>query len=394
MSPQLPSFLRRRLRLSEARKALLGGIPEHALRQLADPCLVGFDEAEELRGRVLDVLCREAARREAEGDAVERDRLLELVATRDPKLASTWSRRLGGESRVEVDPQASGIRREAETGLIQALEDLLEEMRDERSRSGVRRRPAEASTAGRDARYQDSEDRRPRSRKHFRLAVDDIGEFLVLQASSITVGHAHAGRADLPVTADIDPEHVRLVRTESFHAGPGWRIEATAGQSVAIGGQLLEEGGGALLDGDEVQLARNLAFVFRRADAASGSAVLELLHGAECAGVPRVILIAPGEAGRVRLGSAPGDHLQARRLEQDVTFWIDGDELVVECAGDLRAQSGGEVTVQAPGATGAGGLRVACPPTGRVAFTVGKGAAGRAPFGFSVAPAERGEGRQ
>ncbi len=388
MSPQLPSFLRRRLRLSEARKALLGGMPEHALRQLADPCLVGFDEAEELRGRVLDVLCREAARREAEGDTVERDRLLELVAARDPKLAGIWSRRLGGESRAEVDPQASGIRREAETGLIQALEDLLEEMRDERSRSGVRRRPAEASTAGRDAPYQDSEDVRPRSRDHFRLAVDDIGEFLVLQAPSITVGHAHAGRADLPLAADIDPEHVRLVRTESFHAGPGWRIEAIADQSVAIGGQLLEEGGGALLDGDEVQLARNLAFVFRRADAASGSAVLELLHGAECAGASRIILFAPGEAGRVRLGGAPGGHLHARRLEHEVTFWVDGGELVVECAADLRAQSGAEVAAQDPSATGAGGLRVVCPPTERVGFALGKGSAGRAPFSFSVAPVE------
>lgn len=398
MSPQLPSFLRRRLRLSDARKALLGGEPELALRCLGDSCLDGFQEADALRERVLDVLCREAAKREAAGAKGDCERLLELVAVRDPGRAAAWRRRLTREGprepREGLSAEDSGIRREAETGMIEALEELLDEMRDERTRSGVRRNPpsGDGASPGRDAPFHDSADERPRRRaseRRFRLAVDDIGEFLVLHAPQLSIGHALAGRADLPIAADIDPEHVRLVRTESFHAGPGWRIEALRGQRVAIGGQIVDAGGAALLDGDEVQLARNLAFVFRRPEAASGSALLELLHGAECIGTSRVILLAPGEAGRLRISAVRGRHLYARRLEEDVTLWVDGDQLVVECAGDLRSEGEAEVEIQVAGEAGPGGLRVPCPPTERVGFVVGRGGPGGPPFGFSVAPAER-----
>jgi hypothetical protein len=397
MSPQLPSFLRRRLRLSDARKALLGGQPELAMNCLSDPCLDGFQEADSLRERVLDLLCREASRHEADGNGEECERLLELVGSHDPSRASVWRRRISFEARdASHDPRGvedSGIRRESETGMIQALEDLLQEMRGERADSGVLRNPA--STDGvspdRDGPFHDSADERPQrepSERRFRLAVDDVGEFLVCHAPRLLIGDTHAGRADLPITANIDPEHVCLVRTESFHAGPGWRIEPVGGQRVAIGGQLVDSGGAALLDGDEVQLARNLAFVFRQPEAASGSAMLELLHGAECIGASRVLLLAPGTTGRLRISALRGRHLYARRLEEDVTLWVDDEQLVVECAGDLRAEGDAELTVQVAGPAGPGGLRVACPPTERVGFVVGRGELQGPPFGFSVAPAE------
>jgi hypothetical protein len=401
MTPQLPSFLRRRLRLSDARKALLGGRPERALACLCDPCLDGSEEARSLRERVLDLLCREAAKCDARGARAEGQRLLALVELHDAARAGTWRRRLCGSSHESWGGTSAELRRESQAGVIQALEQLLAEMRDERTHSDVlRNSPAKAESSSADSRAaalragaHDSAEERPgrgARERRFRLAVDDIGEFLVVHSARVTIGHAHAGLADLPVAADVDPEHARLIRTESFHAGPGWRIEALREQRIAIDGHELDAGGGALLDGDEVRLARNLAFVFRRPEAASGSALLEFLHGAECAGTRRVLLLAPGPAGRLRLGSTSGRHLVSRRLEHDVTLWIDGDELVVECAGSLRAEHDVEVTIQGPGASGPGGLRVVCPPLRRQGFVVGRGGPEGPPFGFSIAPAPRG----
>ena len=82
MALEFPYFLRRRLRLHEARRALLAGSPAVALKRLADPCLAHSADAERLRVRA-----REA---------------------------------LGGEA---------GGAPEAERGIASALEGLLEEMR-------------------------------------------------------------------------------------------------------------------------------------------------------------------------------------------------------------------------------------------------------------------------
>ena len=396
MSPQLPSFLRRRLRLSEARKALLGGEPEEALNCLDDPCLDDSEEADKLRERVLDLLCREAAQQAREDNPEAAERMFERVSQHDAARARAWRRRLDGEAKDRTKPMGptSGVRREAEQGIIGALEKLLHEMRDERSRSGVRRlRPNTISGDHRlQSRSTDSVDlASKRSRpidRTFRLAIDDVGEFFCIHGSEVTLGHARAELADLPFMANLDSLHARLVRTESFHSGPGWRIEPIRGQRVAIDGQLVDPGGAALLDGDEVQLCGNLSFVFRRPEAASGTAILELLHGAECAGAVRVLLFAPGAEGRVCISSAGGRHFHARRLQEDITLWIDERELVVESTADVRAE-GGEVSTQNSSEFGPGGLRVSCPPAARIGFIVGRALAGTPPFGFSIAPSGR-----
>ena len=392
MTPQLPSFLRRRLRLSEARRALLGGEPEEALRYLSDPCLALSEEADRLRERVLDVLCREAGRQDARGSWDEAGRLLQLVEHHDPQRAEVWRRRLSAEQDARRVGPSSGLTTQAESGIITALERLLDEMRDERTRSGVRRTdPAPSSSEIRGVPVADSRtaDRRDGvvvdPDRRFHLAVDDAGESLVAYGNSITIGHSRAGAADLGFLADLDPLHVRLYRTESFHAGLGWRIEPIRKQRIAIGGQLVDSGGAMLADGDEVQLSTNLAFRFRRPDAASGSALLELLHGAECEGASSILLFSPGEAGRIHISSSRGRHLRVPRLGEEIMLWIDGVELVVESRAQLSA-SGVDAAIQAPTERGPGGLRVPCPNPGRIDFRVGGGSGSRPPFGFSVRP--------
>ncbi len=60
MALEFPYFLRRRLRLHEARRALLAGSPAVALERLADPCLAHSADAERLRARAREALGREA----------------------------------------------------------------------------------------------------------------------------------------------------------------------------------------------------------------------------------------------------------------------------------------------------------------------------------------------
>lgn len=391
MTPQLPSFLRRRLRLSEARRALLGGEPEVALECLSDPCLHLSDEADRLRERVLDVLCREAARHDLEGSPGEAERLLDLVATRDERRAGLWRHRLRREESSPSASPPSGLTPAAESGIIGALEKLLEEMRDDRTRSGVRRRDAPSSGEERPGAAGSRPEHAARlgeGGRRFLLAVDDAGELLVAWGGEITLGHTRAGVADLPFLADLDPVHALLSRTESFHAGPTWRIEPAKHQRVAIGGQLVDPGGATLGDGDEVQLASNLAFRFRRPHPASGSALLELLHGAECEGARQVLLFAPGEAGRIRMSASRGRHLRVPRLSEEVSLWIDGEELVVESRARLGAR-GAEAAIQAPRDGAPGGLRVPCPPARRIDFDVGSATSSGPPLGFSVRPLER-----
>ncbi len=391
MSPQLPSFLRRRLRLSEARRALLAGQPEQALAQVTDPCLALSEEADRLRIRVLEVLCREAAQRQREDEPHESRRLLSIVAAHDPERAATWRRRLASEQASQASAKLPERAPAAQSGIITALEGLLSDMRDERTRSGMRRNQGateSADTRIRDAASSVVHGHPQRKQQLFQLAVDDLGEFVVVCSPEVTLGHARAGQADLPFLADLAPLAARLQRTMSFHSGPGWRIEPEARQDVAINGELVDEGGASLSSGDEVQLATNLAFRYLSPVAGSGTAILELLHGAECRGALHVVLLAPGEDDPLRLSASRGRHLRVPRLPEEVALWLDGAELVVESTSKLRV-TGHEVGVQPPSPAGPGGLRFDCPPARRVDVTLGEASASRPPLQLSIWPIDR-----
>ncbi len=400
MSPQLPSFLRRRLRLSEARRLLLAGEAEQALACLQDDSLRGASEAEPLLERVLDAICRQAAQRVEDGEFEESERLLTVVAPHDLPRARAWRKRLANEAQGSQVSHTSGIRRAREPGMIHAMQNLLGELRAKRAASSTFETPeGEDGSGGGFNEFPgalDSGEIRTRSRERgertFLFAVDDIGEFLVALSAEVSLGHAHSAQADLPILADLDPIQATLMRTESFHSGPGWRIEASRGQNIAIGGELIDGGGASLTDGDVVQVSPNVAFLFRRPEAASGSAVLELLHGVECCGASRILLFAPSRAGRVRIGNRGGRHLVARRVDEDIILWLDGEDLVVETKGELSTL-GLEPEVVAPSEAGPGGLRVPCPPQVRVQFSVGKGDKDGPPFGFALRPWSGKEGR-
>ena len=375
MSPSLPSFLRRRLLLHEARRALLSGEPEVALDRLADPCLALSGEGLRLRERVVDVICREAARAAAEGRSEEADRLLARAEREDPERARQWRRRLDGET-----GPASQVSRELHSSARLAMGELLAQMRAESGEVVVAPPTPTAPIAGAIL-PGPTPGRRP---LRFHLAVDDAGDYIAIGGDEVVIGHRSAERADLPILGDLDPVHARILRSESFHGGPAWMIQPAQERVVRVGGADVPAGGAALSDGVEVELSPQVSFRFRLPDPGSCSALIELLRGVECEGAGRVLLFAQGPAGRVRAGRRSDRHLVVRGDAGELSLELNGSELHCHSAVGLR-RSGFE--------SAAPEVRVEVPPVAPLSLTVGDRIAGRPPFGITLRAATvRGSG--
>jgi len=215
----------------------------------------------------------------------------------------------------------------------------------------------------------------------FLLSVDDAGAYLVALREELVLGHLQ-GDADLPFLADIAVRHALLRRRTSFAGGPTWRIEPIAGECARVAGALLVEPRD-LASGDEVELARNLAFRFSLPDPASETAVLELLGGTECAGATHVILFAEGPGGRIGIGASRERHVRVPRPELElVLFWQAGRLFLVS-----EARISGAERNEA-------GISLPCPPARRCVASVAPESSSRAPFGLAIEPAELCRGRK
>jgi hypothetical protein len=212
------------------------------------------------------------------------------------------------------------------------------------------------------------------------LSVDDAGQYLLVGAERVTLGHLRAGRADLVFLADVGALHAELVREDSLRLGPGWRLRPLGGEAVTVAGHALTSEGARLGAGERVRLGTNLEFVFCVADPASASAVLELQHGAECLGARRVLLFALGAGGRFALGALARHAVRVPGLEFVLAFERAGDELVLT----------GESTSEAGALAGA--HQLAFPPPARLTFSTGAARGSRPPFSCSLEPVARAAG--
>jgi hypothetical protein len=206
------------------------------------------------------------------------------------------------------------------------------------------------------------------------LSVDGAGQFLLLAAERVTLGHLRAGRADLGFLADVGALHAVLERADSFQAGPGWRILPTGSERVAVGGEPVPATGRRLAADERVRLGENLEFRVHVPDPASASVVLELLHGAECAGARQIVLLAPGAGGRTGIGAALRHHVRVPGL---------AFELALEWhAHELRLRSEEPLAGAVTGETGA----IAFPPRVRVELACGVPRGSRPHFALSLEP--------
>jgi len=360
----LPPILRKHLRLHQARRALLRGAPEEALGLLGDPCLLLSSRAEWMRSRTLEMLCRAALRKARDGRDASTARLIQMVDSEDPERADRLRHRL----RPPADEAEAPASRET----LASMRRLLSDMRDALPSQG-----APTTNGGRDEAVLGSPTAPPG--RLALLAVDDGGESLLARGTEFVLGHLRSESADLPFLADIEREHARLLRVESFHGGTRWCIEANG--LVEIDGVQLVDASCTLADGQEVRLAHNLSFRFRLPDPSSSTAVLELLQGAECLGAGRILLCVPGAAGRLRIGPGRDRHIGVGALDEDLELCFDQGRLVVRCAAGLRSNTTVEGAVSSEGE-----LSLPWPLPVPVDLAVGQATAGGPPFGIALRP--------
>lgn len=220
----------------------------------------------------------------------------------------------------------------------------------------------------------------------FLLAVDDAGEFLVAVGDTLRIGHSRASDVDLPFLADV-PSHAAILRlVEDFHAGARWCIAPEVGANLVVNTREIGTGGVALADGDEVRLARNLAFRFAAKERGSSAARLELAGGTECRGAPRVLLLPVGEGGRARIGNSAARTIPVADLEHEIELAAEnssvGSSVTVRCVVGVAPTSS---TVPTRGSAEPE-ARLALPLTLQVTLVARARPAGKAPFALIFRP--------
>jgi len=385
----MAGFLWRLSRLMGARRALLEGSPERALRVLRDPSLNLSPAARRLRAEALDVLGRQAVQRRAQGRDRSAARMLSAIASEDLGRAEEcrarmrWVRASGS---VRLAPPAravngsgapaSGGQRDAEPASPESPESP---QNGAPVPTDVAREPDGGGPEAGDGPCL------------FELSVDEGGQYLVAAGESFVLGHLRAGRADLPFLADVGAEHARIEGFESFRDGPGWRIVPLAGERVRVNGADVPDEGRRLADGDEVELAVNLAFHYRAPDPASHTVRLDLLRGAECAACSALILMGCGAGGRLRIGAGGARHVRVPQMDSEVALQLVGRELVLTCRRGLHAGGPGDAAAPGDPASGAGvqrELALPCPPPRRFEVTAARADGEGPPLCIAISPVE------
>lgn len=379
MSFPWPPFLSRALLLRRARLALESGDWGRCLDLVRDPSLALSERAEQLRRVALEQSCREARRLSALGETAGADGIVARLSVEDPHRASEVRRELGLPLARPRGERMGDILAQVRASIAVDPVRVSSAIQAGSGRTGIA--PLRATIPSVVAPPSHAPESDPEVVR-FHVAVDDGGEFFVVGGAELILGHLRSEAASLPFLADVENRHVRFMCSESFHAGIQWRLERLAARNVRINGETLGEKAELLSDGDEVVLAQNLRLRFRQPDSTSGSAVLDLSAGAECQGVRRIVLLARGEAGRVRIGSKTNRHIPVPNLAHEIELeWVK-DELRVRCAGGVRAAGG---PLDPSGATS---ISIPCPPRAPYSLVLGARTNARPPFGIHLRPTE------
>ena len=208
------------------------------------------------------------------------------------------------------------------------------------------------------------------------ISVDDVGQFVAVMSRSLILGHCSDGQADLPFLADVGARHGQLTRRDSLRDGTVWSLAPLGEERISINGERLMEGRG-LISGDLIRLSDNLALDFSSPDPASQSALLSLGRAQECLGAQRIVLMAEGEGGRLRIGSGAQRLIRVPNLEQQLSIEWYAERLSIRCSEPLLSWAGGQNQSQ---------VDLSLPMREQHQLCLGQSRAGRPPFGLGIGP--------
>ena len=167
------------------------------------------------------------------------------------------------------------------------------------------------------------------------LALDEGGEAMLVVGTSLILGHATGGVADIPLWGNLGEQEVEFALDESFHRGAHWRMRVPGEPS---GPDLEPRGEKSIGAGGGLRLTQP--------HTASAAGVVELSGNLDAQGARRVLLVPPGERGTVRMGSTADCHLFWRGMSPeshvDLTVCEEAGELTLHlrCAEGLRVPGG------------------------------------------------------
>jgi hypothetical protein len=171
----------------------------------------------------------------------------------------------------------------------------------------------------------------PSSSEKFTLQVDGVGSFLVFRASLLKVGPVSGGaRPDVGLMTDAGTPTVTIARSDDDYF-----LQSAVPVSVndkAVRSKLL-------CDGDRIALGPRCRIAFRRPNAASASAVLEISGARLGRGDVRHVILMDRE---IILGDASSAHVWTRELKGPAVLLADGGRLSLKSEGRLVDVVAGE----------------------------------------------------
>lgn len=230
--------------------------------------------------------------------------------------------------------------------VIERVEGRLREGRAEDARRELAGIDADALPSH--PRIEELRERVDRSRRfdeRFVIRVEEGSDYLILTKPRIRIGNIMGKDLDLSILASLSTEHAEIRRSQSFHGGFQYEIEAVPGKECRVNETVV--GVHVLEDGDRVRLGEDFEFTFRVPTPRSRAAVLAFADGFEVDGIRHVILMPPdGKKGRILVGPGSDAHVQAMKAEDPIEIFraTDGDH-----AGDLVGCSRAGVHVDEAG---------------------------------------------
>jgi len=180
--------------------------------------------------------------------------------------------------------------------------------------------------------------RRDQTTDRFMLWVDSVGGFLVCLADEVTLGQpVHHGSADIPILGDISSRHARIRRD-----GEGYLIEAI--RDVQVDGRPVDRVA-MLSDGSEITLGGGVRLGFRRPNALSATARLDLISRHRTQPPVDAILLM---ADSCILGPNPHSHVVCRDWTHEVIVYRHGEELFCRARKSSLPQAAKTKTPRSP----------------------------------------------